>query len=266
MTKYRKSICEATDLFAIGEIIFHRVMGRHSNPDERFDFSKYIYNRNAKIFENSNPQVFRVLDKLFHKTLCCVPANRVQSANELIDLLDEIIPLANPKEQFLVTTLPIPKEFFIGRDAEIEDIHARLHQSPVLFLHGIGGIGKSELAKQYAKKYRGEYDTVVFAPYITDIVSMITDDTYVRINHFNRAPDQSIEDYYTEKLKKIKDLTSNNEDRILFLVDNLDSTEDPNFKVLSDLRCRVLVTSRMDISTVLRYMVNIWIKPEITMR
>jgi len=248
MTKYRKSICEATDLFAIGEIIFHRVMGRHSNPDERFDFSKYIYNRNAKIFENSNPQVFRVLDKLFHKTLCCVPANRVQSANELIDLLDEIIPLANPKEQFLVTTLPIPKEFFIGRDAEIEDIHARLHQSPVLFLHGIGGIGKSELAKQYAKKYRGEYDTVVFAPYITDIVSMITDDTYVRINHFNRAPDQSIEDYYTEKLKKIKDLTSNNEDRILFLVDNLDSTEDPNFKVLSDLRCRVLVTSRMDFS------------------
>ena len=129
MAKYRKSICKATDLFAIGEMIFYRVMGRHSNADERFDFSKYVYDRNAKIFENVNPQVFRALDKLFHKTICCAPANRVQTAKELITLLDEIIPLANPKEPFLVSTLPTPKEFFIGRDAEIEEIHTRLKQS-----------------------------------------------------------------------------------------------------------------------------------------
>ena len=94
MAKYRKSICKATDLFAIGEIIFHRVMGRHSCADERFDFSKYAYDREAKIFENVNPRVFRALDELFHKTLCCAPANRIQTADELIVLLDEIIPLS----------------------------------------------------------------------------------------------------------------------------------------------------------------------------
>ena len=172
MAKYRKSICKATDLFAIGEIIFRRVMGRHSNADERFDFSKYAYDRDAKIFENVNPRVFGLLDDLFHKTLCCAPANRIQTADKLISMLDEIIPLANPKEPFLISNIPTPKEFFIGRDAEIKDIHARLQQSPVLFLHGIGGIGKSELAKQYAKKYGSEYDTVIFAPYVTDIVSL----------------------------------------------------------------------------------------------
>ena len=41
MDKYREAICPATDLFAIGEIIFCRIMGRHSTFDERFDFSTY---------------------------------------------------------------------------------------------------------------------------------------------------------------------------------------------------------------------------------
>lgn len=94
MAKYRKNICKATDLFAIGEIIFYRVMGRHSSTDERFDFSKYAYNRDAEIFANVNPKVFKKLDELFHRTICCAPVNRLQSAEDLIDLLDEIIPLA----------------------------------------------------------------------------------------------------------------------------------------------------------------------------
>ena len=248
MAKYRSSICKATDLFAIGEIIFHRVMGRHSNLDERFDFSKYVYDKETKIFENVNPQVFRLLDELFHKTICCAPAQRFQTAAELIAQLDRLIPLADPKEPYLVTTLPTPKDFFIGRDAEFEDIHARLQQSPVLFLHGIGGIGKSELAKQYAKKYRSEYDTVVFAPYITDIVSMIADDTYVHINHFERFADEKIEEYYERKLRKIKTLIGDNGARVLFLVDNFDTADDPHTNVLTELGCRVLVTSRVDYS------------------
>ena len=252
MTKYRKSICEATDLFAIGEIIFHRVMGRHSNPDERFDFSKYIYNRNAKIFENLNPKVFRVLDKLFHKTLCCVPANRVQSANELIALLDEIIPLANPKEPFLVNTLPIPKEFFIGRDTEIEEIHTRLQQNPVLFLHGVGGIGKSELAKQYAKKYADEYDIVIFAPYVTDIISLIANDNYIHIANFSQFEGEATEDYCDRKKNRIKELIADNRERILLIVDNLDTTEDQNIKLLFELGCRVLITSRVDMASVFK--------------
>ena len=94
MAKYRKSICKATDLFAIGEMIFYRIMGRHSNADEHFDFSTYAYDMDARIFKNVNPKVFKKLDELFHKTICCAPINRLQNAEDLIDLLDETIPLA----------------------------------------------------------------------------------------------------------------------------------------------------------------------------
>ena len=252
MAKYRKSICKATDLFAIGEIIFHRAMGRHSCADERFDFSKYAYDRNAKIFENVNPRVFGLLDDLFHKTLCCAPTNRIQTADELIVLLDEIIPLADPQKPFLISNLPTPKEFFIGRDAEIKDIHVKLQQSPVLFLHGIGGIGKSELAKQYAKKYGSEYDTIIFAPFLTDIVSLIASDNCVQINNFSKGIDEKVEEYYARKLRKIKELFSDNSARILFIVDNLDTSEDKNIRLLFELGCRVLITSRTDMGAVFK--------------
>lgn len=246
MAKYRKSICKATDLFAIGEMIFYRIMGRHSNADERFDFSTYAYDMDARIFKNVNPKVFKKLDELFHKIICCAAANRVQNAEELIALLDEIIPLANPKEPFLVSTLPAPKEFFIGRDTEIEEIHTRLQQNPVLFLHGIGGIGKSELAKQYAKKYVYEYDTVIFAPYVTDMVSLIANDNCIHIANFSRFIDEKAEEYYERKKDKIKELIEDNGERILLIVDNLDTTEDQNIKLLFGLGCHVLITSRVD--------------------
>lgn len=248
MAKYRQSICKATDLFAVGEIIFYRIMGRHSTSDERFDFSKYEYDKDAPLFRNINPKVFHLLNELFHKTLCYSPSARYQSAKELGELLDKAIILANPHEPYLVSTLPASKKFFIGRDAEIEDIHAKLQQNRVLFLHGIGGIGKSELAKQYAMRYGNEYDTVIFAPYISDVVTMIADDNYIQIHNFSRMQDEKVEDYYARKLNKIKSLIQGNRDRVLMFVDNFDTAEDSNMNDLLSLGCKVLVTSRVDFS------------------
>ena len=248
----RNSICKASDLYAIGEIIFTRIFGRHSTAAEHRSFANYQFDRDAEIFKNVNPRVFPLLKDLLSHTICGVVERRYQTAAELIAQMDKLIPLADPKAPYLVTTLPTPKDFFIGRDAEIEDIHARLQQSPVLFLHGIGGIGKSELAKQYAKKYRSEYDTVVFAPYIADIVSMIADDTYVHINHFERFEDDKIEDYYERKLQKLKVLIADNSNRILLIVDNLDTSEDKNIKLLFELGCRILITSRVDMEAIFK--------------
>lgn len=39
----RNLICEATDVFSIGEIFFEKLMGRHSKSWERRSFSQYVY-------------------------------------------------------------------------------------------------------------------------------------------------------------------------------------------------------------------------------
>ena len=53
-------------------------------------------------------------------------------------------------------------------------------------------------------------------------------------------------------MRKIKELIEDNGDRILLIVDNLDTTEDKNIKLLFELGCRILITSRVDLASVFK--------------
>lgn len=243
----RDKICKATDLFAIGEMIFDRIFGRHSMDRERRSFAKIDFDYDAEIFKNVNPKVFPLLRDLLRHTICNVIEKRYQTAGELIAALNEIIPLANPKEHFLISNLPTPKDFFIGRDKEMEEIHEKLQESNILFLHGIGGIGKSELAKQYAKKYRNEYDTVIFCAYNGDFMMSIIDDAIIHINNFAKSAKEDEVDYYKRKIQKLKELL---DEKTLLIIDNLDEDEFEGeaynqwIDVIS-LNCKMLFTTRL---------------------
>ena len=49
--------------------------------------------------------------------------------------------------------VPKPCRHFIGRDKELEELYTMLEENRHVFLCGIAGIGKSGLAKAYAKRY-----------------------------------------------------------------------------------------------------------------
>ena len=53
--------------------------------------------------------------------------------------------------------VPKPCRHFIGRDKELEELYTMLEENRHVFLYGIAGIGKSELAKAYAKRYIKQY-------------------------------------------------------------------------------------------------------------
>ena len=65
-----KEICRGTDIYAIGEIIFVQIFGRHSEESERRSFSRYTFDYEAGIFKGVNPRVFPLLETLLKKTLC----------------------------------------------------------------------------------------------------------------------------------------------------------------------------------------------------
>lgn len=243
MAKYSKYICRATDLFAIGEILFYKIFGRHSQDDNRFSFSEYQYDNENTMLKNVNPKVFSILTEIFHHTICNVASWRYQTAEELIEKLDEIIKFAHPQESFLKTSLPSISGFFIGRNYEIETIHNKLQQNDVLFLSGIGGIGKSELAKHYANEYKNEYDAIIFSPFVSDIQMMITDDNAVPIYNFSQYPEEKSHEYFERKLHELGKLCN---ERTLIIVDNLNITEDSNFDKLLKLGCKMLITTRVD--------------------
>ncbi|KAJ9635249.1 hypothetical protein H2199_008737 [Coniosporium tulheliwenetii] len=71
-----------------------------------------------------------------------------------------------PAESFEVNfSIPeVPEiEYFVGRDEELTQIYERLKNSgsrKTVVLHGLGGMGKTQLAVTYAKRHRDEYSAV----------------------------------------------------------------------------------------------------------
>ena len=255
----RSSICYATDLFAIGEIIFVQIFGRHSTNAERRSFVRgYTYDYNAEIFKNMNPKAFPLLDELLYHTICSVVERRYQSAEELLHILNQIIKITNPEAPYLKSNLPAVQDFFVGRDDEIEEIHQKLTQNQVLFLSGIGGIGKSELAKHYAHDHKEDYDVIVFATYNDSWNALIKDQNSVNITNFEYFPEENEGEFCERKLLKLKELC---DERTLFIIDNLNedifqNENEKYWKAILGLGCKLLFTTR----------INGWGFPELEIR
>lgn len=138
-----------------------------------------------------------------------------------------------------------PRAFFIGRDEEICRIHRELEQEKVLFLQGMGGIGKSEIAKGYAKTYGDCYDTVIFASYQGSLLDLVTGGDIniqgLRRNTAYGEDAESAEAFFARKLQALKDLS---DERTLLIVDNFDVKYDPYLEDLVSGPYRVLLTTR----------------------
>lgn len=140
-------------------------------------------------------------------------------------------------------------EIFYGRTDILNDIHTAFESRNVVFLRGMGGIGKSEIAKQYARKYRSDYDTVVFARYESDLATLISDDGVFSVTGLSRKQQedgnlQSDSEYAPIKLDVIKSIS---DEHTLIIIDNFDVTSDPLLAAFTEnIKHRVLVTSRCE--------------------
>lgn len=170
---------------------------------------------------------------------------------ELIDrihhLNDADMIYINRECRKLVSNTVLPKNHFVGREQEIRQIHDMLQQNHVLFLQGMGGIGKSELAKGYAKAYIHDYDIVIFAHYEDNILNMVCSED-IKILNFSRNMSygeeaETAEAYFVRKMEALQDLL---DERCLLIVDNFDTEEDPDLEKLTGLPCHILITSRVE--------------------
>ena len=100
--------------------------------------------------------------------------------------------MSRPKEPL---TLPVPKKadsfiveydldtayappplcrYFCGRDDELKELRKLFDEHNRIFITGLAGIGKSEFAKAYAKRYRDRYKHILFFTYNGSLRDMIT--------------------------------------------------------------------------------------------
>lgn len=141
----------------------------------------------------------------------------------------------------LCSSFSYSAQFFIGREEELNNIDKCLLDNKVVFLSGIGGIGKSELAQKYAYKNKNKYSSVSFGIYNDSIVSFLCNDQIINISNFSKEKDESVVAYFDRKLTKLLSITSNSN---LIIVDNFNNINDENLSKLLSLNCKFIFTTR----------------------
>lgn len=142
------------------------------------------------------------------------------------------------KEYIFGTDVPNPSRYFCGRETELTELHVTLCTHSKVFMQGIPGIGKSEITKAYAKRFRKEYTNIIYITYSgslkDDIINLDFADDY------NES--ESAKDRFRRHHRFLKMLKKDS----LIIVDNFNTVaaDDELLCVVLDYSCCVLFTTR----------------------
>lgn len=133
--------------------------------------------------------------------------------------------------------VPKPCRHFCGRDDELATLHQLLCDHGKVFLQGIAGIGKSELAKAYAKQHNKEYTNVLYLAYTGDLKQDIID-----MDFADDLPNDDDEERFRKHNRFLRTLKADT----LLIIDNFNvtATQDGLLSVVLKYRCRILFTTR----------------------
>lgn len=137
--------------------------------------------------------------------------------------------------------VPKPCRHFIGRDKELEELYTMLEENRHVFLCGIAGIGKSELAKAYAKRYIKQYTNILYVEYTGNLHQDITD-----MDFTDDLPESTEQERFQRHNRFLRSLKSDT----LLIIDNFNvtATQDSFLSVVLKYRCQILFTTRSNLN------------------
>ena len=144
----------------------------------------------------------------------------------------------------LISAMQYPDTGFVGREREISEITSQLAQTDnKVILVGMGGMGKSEIAKMFLKRHAGDYDVVRWVPFAESLCRTISSDTALPIEGIRREdwPNDTDEEYAERKLHILETIADR---RVLLIIDNFDVRNDPDFARLCEGACSLIFTTR----------------------
>ncbi|MBR5090456.1 MAG: protein kinase [Ruminiclostridium sp.] len=214
-----EKISESSDIYAIGEIAFFLLFGRHSIESEHRGFSKYPFDKCKREFRKYaiRTDICNMFTELFRNTLRSSPSNRYSDAGQLIRILEKIV-CEFAKKDYIIPRLPTISPIFVGRESEMNSISEMLSVNRVLFINGIGGIGKSTLVRNYISSKTAEYDVIVYLEYENDLRFTFADDMQIQISTMQRQENETLDEYFERKLKCFKNICADK--NVLFVIDN----------------------------------------------
>lgn len=239
-----QKIGPATDLYGLGALLFFRLMGTCPQRQDREYQAVYDFSRLREEYSWCGPGFFRKLREFFHRTLAASPSLRFLSMNQAEEALEELLKLSDPGRVYAVPNFSYHQNCFVGRKRELGEIGERLGEKHVLFLHGIGGIGKTELAMNYAYEKEDLYDTILMLRVEHSLEDSLSRED-ITLQNFAREESEEAGQYSRRKLAAMKTCLG---EKDLLILDNFDLENDELLDEVLELQCRILVTSRCDFS------------------
>ena len=231
-----------TDIYSLGALLFYKVFGRKPMLKEGSLGTSFDYSVMKFRDDRYSPRLYRELTQMFQKTLATSTISRWKEVSFFIESLDRIIELSDLDRIYLRGNFAYNSRNFIGRNKELSRIGAELEKSNTLFLSGIGGIGKTEIAKRYAYIHQQFYDTIVFLSFSGSLEETFCS-SELNINTLEQGDGESNADYFKRKLDALKQVVT---ERDLIIIDNFDVDYDDHLEDILACRCKFLITTRED--------------------
>ncbi len=239
-----KNINTHTDIYSIGALLFYKLFGRKAESKHSDMGVVYNYKECKYYDERLQPKLYRKIDELLSHTLRKSILARFKNINQLIELIDEIIKLADVESNCILSNFSYNTNCFIGRKKELIEINNILTDNQIVFLSGIGGIGKTELAKKYINSYEKIYNRIIFIYFNNSIKECFCSDD-VKIYNFQKDEKENTDEYFNRKLSLLKNELSNDD---IIVIDNFDVEYDEDLEKIFELNCKFIITTREDFS------------------
>lgn len=137
--------------------------------------------------------------------------------------------------------LPSVVKEFIGRKNELKEIDTLLKQDSHIFITGMAGIGKSELAKAYAHKAKKKYINIIYIYYSGNLKNDISKLIFSQ-DHADATAEELFSSHYSV-LQKLKNDS-------LIIIDNFNKMpkDEPLLRELLKYDFQLIITSRCKIT------------------
>ena len=232
-----------SDVYSLGAVLFYELWGHtptafDCDAGAAFDFERMAF---AGTYQD---RLYRELTDFFHRTLASFTGDRYAAMSEAVAHLELIASLSDEALPWLCSTPFDAPAFFTGREAELAALDELAHtpNQRILSFHGLGGIGKSSLVREYLSRHRGEYGAVLYLYDNGDPDSLLADDDAVHINTVEKTKEESTEEYLSRKLAALRGLCE--AQSIIVVLDNFSPDHLDRAQRLLGLNWRVLLVSR----------------------
>lgn len=233
-----------TDVYGIGALLFYLIFGNPPRAAECVSDAEYCFERSKYGNISYQDKLFVKLSDFFHKTLANYRFDRYQTMGEVVERLNELSGLANTAIPYVCSAIVPQNRYFVGRCHELMVLEEWFGQgaSQCFFLTGIGGIGKSSLAREFVSANAIEFDTMLYLYYRDSIQHLLIDDVGLQINTAKQEPAESDSDYFIRKLRILSRILA--QKKALLVIDNFSGEITEEFLQMLRVGWKVLVISR----------------------